>query len=404
MRWDERQRKYWIAAAVLLLAMAAIYFYTHRNSGQGNPQPAAPLVRLETLSLRDMKRRVVLSGETVARASVDISPKYAGRIASVEVELGDVVRPGEVLIRQDVRDVAVSILQNHAQSAEASAEAVVARASHGADLLKARTNFETAKATYERYQKLYDAGAVALQERDEKYRAMTEAQAVLAALEDQQLGEVSAAVAAKEAAAAKAEYMVEALEIQREDLALKSPVAGVVGYRKAEAGEWATAGETLLTVVDNSRLYFDCLVAEQDIGVLREGMETEISLSSVGKTVKGKILYVAPSPEENARAYRVRLLLADAASLRAGLFGRAEIEGTMRTKAIFVPKEAVSNENGKTYVYVISADGVAQKRAVRTGLSNDEAIELLSGVTAGERVAVTNASRLSDGIRVQIDG
>ena len=256
MGWDERRKKYVLAALVLFLAMAAIYFYTHRNVGAGNPQPAAPLVRVETLSRRDMKKRVVLSGETVARASVDISPKYAGRIASVEVELGDRVLPGEVLIRQDARDVGVSILQNHAQSREASAEAIVARATFGADILKAQTNFETAKATYERYQMLYDAGAVALQERDEKYRAMTEAQAVLAALTDQNVGGLSASVAAKEAAAAKAEYMVEALEIQREDLELKSPVAGVVGYRKAEAGEWATAGETLLMGVGTP----DCLV------------------------------------------------------------------------------------------------------------------------------------------------
>ena len=403
MGWDERRKKYILAALVLFLAMAAIYFYTHRNVGAGNPQPAAPLVRVETLSRRDMKKRVVLSGETVARASVDISPKYAGRIASVEVELGDRVLPGEVLIRQDARDVGVSILQNHAQSREASAEAIVARATFGADILKAQTNFETAKATYERYQMLYDAGAVALQERDEKYRAMTEAQAVLAALTDQNVGGLSASVAAKEAAAAKAEYMVEALEIQREDLELKSPVAGVVGYRKAEAGEWATAGETLLTVVDNSRLYFDCLVAEQDIGVLREGMETNVSLDSIGKTVKGTVSFVAPAPETGSRAYRVRLVLAEAA-LRSGLFGRAEIEGTMRTQTFFVPKEAVSNENGKPYVYIISAEGVAQKRAVVTGLVNDEDIELVSGVSAGERVAVTNAARLSDGSKVQIDG
>ncbi len=405
MGWDGKQRKYAMAAVLLLLAMAAIYFYTHRNVGGGNLPPAAPLVRVEKMVMRDMKKRVVLSGETVARASVDISPKYAGRIASVEVELGDVVAAGEVLIRQDVRDVSVSILQNHAQRAEASAEAVAARATFGADTAKARTNFETAKATYERYQTLYEAGAVALQERDEKYRAMTEAGAVLAALEDQDLGGVSATVAAKEAAAAKAAYMVEALELEREDLAIKSPVAGIVSYRKAEAGEWATAGETLLTVVDTGRLYLDCLVAEQDVSVLREGMETDVSLESIGKTVKGIVSFVAPAPESGSRAYRVRLVLAETGeAIRAGLFGRAAVEGVQRVRTMYVPKEAVSNENGKLYVYVISADGVAEKRAVKTGLSNDEDVEILSGIAAGETVAVTNAARLSDGIRVQIDG
>lgn len=406
MHWDldERKKKYLIWAFAVLFVMFGIYMYTHRRSGPANVAPADPVVATEKLALRDMMKRVVLSGETVPKTSVDISPKYAGRIAEVSVDLGDVVQKGDVLLVQDLRDVQISILENSAGSRQASAEAIVSRASYGAESLKAETDYENALAKYERYQWLYEEGAVSLQDRDDMYRQMIEKKAAFQSIKEQELGAVSATVAAKEAAAAKAEYVVEGLRVKEEDLTIKAPVSGVIGYRNAEAGEWATAGQKLLTVVDNSKMYLDCLIAEQDIGTIRTGETLPVSLDAVGETVDGKIIFISPSVEDASRVYRVRLLLETKdAHLRGGLFGRAIWEGVQRKQTLFVPKEAIADENGRKYVYVVSADLTVKKRAVTLGLSNDDCIEILSGVVPGETVAVTNIARLRDGVKVKVD-
>ena len=122
---------------------------------------------------------------------------------------------------------------------------------------------------------------------------MMEARAALQSLTGQDVEGVPAVIASKEAAAEKAAYTVDSLESQKGDMTMYAPVSGTIGYRDAEAGEWASAGQKLLTIVDNSALYLDCAVAEQDIGVLQEGMDMDVSIDSLGETVKGRIIYIS---------------------------------------------------------------------------------------------------------------
>ena len=395
--WLHSKRMKYISFAVLLfLLMGGIYVYTHRG-GQGvKKAEVRPTVKVVTLVRQDMMKRIVLSGETVPKASVDISPKYAGRIAEVAVDLGDAVSLGDVLLRQDTKDVSISIGENRAGSAQAAAEAVTSRAEYDAGTMKAKSDYENALTTYERYQQLFDEGAVSRQDRDDRYRAMMEAKAALEGLTSQ-------SVAGKEAAAEKARYAVEALTNQQADMTLLSPLSGIVSYRRAEAGEWATAGEKLLTVVDTSELYLDCQVAEQDVGILQEGMSLDVSIDSLGESVKGTIRYISPAMDADTHAYKVRLVLADpAAQIRGGMFGRTEVTAMQKKDVLLLPKTAVIDHNGKKLVYVVDEDGRAEEVPVTLGVSNDEMVEIRSGLATGERAAVTNLSKLKNGMVVEV--
>lgn len=402
--WKGRRAKYLLWAAAAVLVMAAVYMYTHRDKTGPQAKALPPLVKVETLAKKDMEKRVVLSGETVPLAEVDISAKYAGRIAEILVDLGDTVRAGDVLIRQDTGDLDISILENTAGREEAAASAVESRAAYGGDRMKAESDFENAKATYERYQSLYDQGAVALQDRDDKYRAMMEAKAALESLTSQQMGRLPAVVAAKVAAAEKARYTVAALEQKRDDMTIRAPSAGRIGYRKAEVGEWASAGEKLLSIVDNSVLYLDCAVAEQDIGAIREGMRLPVSIDSLGISADGVIRYISPAMDEATRSYIVRLVLEKPdAAVRGGMFGRAEVTSAIRRDTLFVPKEAIGDDNGKKYIFLIDDEGKAHRSYVKLGLINDDSVELLSGAKASDRAAVTNIARLREGVAVETE-
>lgn len=392
----------WIS--ILLLMAAGIYAYTHRSQGGSGKVSARPLVTVEKMERKDMMKRVVLSGETVPKMSVDISPKYAGRLDRVYVDLGDKVEKGDILISQDTKDVALSLAQNRAGSDQAAADAVESRASYDAGTMKAQSDYDHALDTFKRYDTLFQEGAVSRQERDDKYQAMMEARSALESLTSQDMGGVPAVVASKEAAAAKAAYTVDSLETQERDMTMYAPVAGTIGYREAEEGEWASAGQKLLTIVDNSSLYLDCAVAEQDIGVMKEGMSVPVSIDSLGETVQGTVIYISPSLDDTTHSYKVRLLLDPAdTGLRGGMFGRGEVTALERKHTFYIPKEGLLENNGKKYVFLVDAAHKVKKVEVTVGLYNDDSVEILRGISEGDEAAVTNISRLKDGMTVDVE-
>ena len=255
--WIHTKRaKIIIWSTVIILLLMGVYFYTHRNQGGVKRGTSRPAVTVQTMERKDMMKRIILSGETVPKASVDISPKYSGRIAQVNVDLGDKVEAGDALLIQDTKDVSLSIAANDAGSRQAYADAVESRSSYNAGTMKAQSDYENALTTYERYETLYNEGAVSRQDRDDRYRAMMEAKSALESLTNQDMGGIPAVIASREAAAEKAQYTLDALKAQRDDMTVRAPVSGIIGYRNAEEGEWVSAGQKVLSVVDNSSLYW----------------------------------------------------------------------------------------------------------------------------------------------------
>lgn len=384
--------------------MGGVYWYTHRSTGSGKTAPARPAVKTVTMARADMMKRVVLSGETVPAAEIDISPKYAGRIARVYVDLGDTVAAGDPLIQQDTTDLSISIGENEAGASQARADAVESRASYDSGTMKAQTDYQNALDTYSRYESLYQDGAVSLQERDDKYRAMMEAKSALDALSNQDFGGRPAVVASKEAAAEKAGYTVAALSQQAADMTIRAPQSGMIGYRKAEAGEWVSAGDKVLSIVDNSRIYVDCVVSEQDIGLLHKDEALTVDIASLGGAYPGVVTYISPAVDASTREYTVRLSLdTSSGDLRGGLFARTELTVTQRKHTLYVPKEAVGDDNGKKYVYTVSDDHKVKRVYVTIGFSNDESMEITKGLAEGDVVAISNVSRLRDGMAIDVE-
>lgn len=402
IEWIHGRRFKYIACAVgLVLLMTGVYMYTHRNQSGPKAGYVKPAVQTLTMEKKDMMKRVALSGETVPEAQVDISPKYAGRIASVAVNLGDVVSAGDVLLQQDTNDLSIAINENQAGAAAARADAVETRSTYDSGTMKAQTDYQNALDTYNRYESLYEEGAVALQDRDDKYRAMMEAKSALDALANQDMDGSPASIVSKEAAADKAAYAAQALEQQAADMTIRAPRAGMIGYRQVEAGEWVSAGQKVLSIVDNSHIYVDCTVAEQDIGLIRQGMALDVTVDSLGNTYKGVVTFISPAMDAATKNYTVRLSLdTSSGDLRGGLFAHTEADTIQRKDTLFVPKAAVGDENGKKFVYTIDSDNNVTKVYVTLGLVNDTDMEITKGLSVGDQVVVSSIARMRDGMNV----
>lgn len=387
-----------MCACLILVAACYFHFGQQGSVSKGKADKGKPLVNVYTVKQADMMRHITLSGQTTADANIPLAPKYSGRITSVQAKLGDHVKAGDVLMIQDTGDLDLSIQQNDAATRAASADAQTESDAYNANYLKAKEAFVIEQQKYERNQYLYSIGAISQDTLDTVHQEYMASQAAFDALENQNSGDAPASVQAKQFLAQKDAYATDALRKQREDMVLRAPRDGVIGYRAAEVGEIASAGTKVFSLVDNSHIYVDCAVSENDAALLSTGMHLEVTIDALGSSFSGELVFVSPAMEDTAKTYTARIAVDDTATaVKAGLFARSQVDILQKENTLCVPKEAVLTKNGKTTVFVVRSDQTVEEREVKIGLLNDTQEEILQGLAEGDVVAVSNQDRLKDG-------
>ena len=403
-RWQHLGRgRYFMLLALLAAVCLYMFFRQDSSLGKKGVREHKPVVEVMTLQRADMSRHILLSGQTVAEADISLAPKYTGRVAEVLVDLGDYVEAGQALLVQDVSDLDISIREKQAAARAAGADAREAAAAYAANYIKARNDYEVEKSRYERNVYLFSIGAISQDKLDSVKQEFLASKASFEVLENQVEGGGAASVQSKSYTAEKAERGAEALMQQREDMVLRAPRSGIIGYRKAEPGEIISAGTKVLSLVDSSRMKVDCTLSEADAAILQPGMEVTVTVDAMGEDYPGRIVYVSPAMDEAGKNYQVRIeLLGEKLQLKAGLFAHTSLDILQRKDTFFVPKEAVLSRNGRQLVFVLDEEDKAQMREVRLGLTNDEADEILSGLEAGDRVVISGLDRLQQGTAVEV--
>ncbi|CUH96326.1 hypothetical protein P22_2416 [Propionispora sp. 2/2-37] len=402
----KRGKFLWIAgfSVILCLGLLVVFRLVHSSSGSrdSNKIPQT-MVDVLTVPRTDLLKRISLTGQTVPKAQVDISAKYQGKIVAVNAELGQPVTTGQVLIEQDTGDAELAIAQNQAAYQQATADAINSDVAFRANYNRAKADYDRALASYRRYKTLYEAGGIAKDALDTNEQQMIDAKATLDSLVNQMNAHsVPATVEAARAAAEKAQHGVSAAEKQRNDLILRAPFSGVIGYRQAEIGSMVTAGQKLMTVVDNSKIFVDCQVSEQDLPALSTGMEVNVQLEALSREFPGKIIYISPASDSSNLLFSLRIDLTNPApDIKGGMFARTVIQSVLRPRVLVVPKTAILDKNGKSYVFVIDDQNVAEERAVEIGARGDQNVEILEGLQEGEKIAVSNLSRLRSGLKIK---
>ena len=397
------RREVMVAGAVcLLLLVTACYFYFgQQKSIKKKIHQGLPLVKVQTVTRQDMMRHVALSGQTVADANIALAPKYTGRIVQVCASLGDVVQAGQVLMVQDTGDLDISINQNSAAANAAHADAREAAAAYDANYIKTRNAYELEQGKYERNKYLFSIGAISQDTLDSVNQEYMASKAAFEVLANQVDGSSAASVQSKEYTAEKQEHATAALRKQREDMILRAPRDGIIGYRNAEAGAIATAGTKVLSLVDNRHINVDCTLSEGDAAILKTGMDVNVTIDALGQDYTGRIVYVSPAMDDSSKTYQVRIELGENSdTIKAGLFAHTAIDILQRPAALFVPKEAVLSKNGQQSIFVLNPDGTVEERAVKIGLINDEDEEIIAGLSDGEIVVLSNQDKLQTGMKV----
>ena len=403
----KNNKKIMIAGLVCLILVAVLGYFVFGGGKGGHKKAEQPLPKVSLYQVKraDMARHIVLSGQTVSDATIVLAPKYAGRVTAVNVQLGDQVAEGDVLVIQDTGDLDIAIKQGEAATKAASADAETEEASYNANLAKTAAAYEIQKSHYERQQYLYSIGAISQDTLDSARNTYVTSKAQYDALMDQNNGDSPASVRSKQFAAMKNAYSVDALRKQRNDMIIRAPRGGVIGYRDVEVGSFLSAGSKILTLIDNSHLYVDCSLSENDAALLSTGLPVSVTIDALGATYSGKIVYVSPGMGAGTKSYVARISLDIAkGDIKAGLFARTSVDILQRKDTLFAPKDAVLTKNGITTVFVYNhEDGTVEEREVKIGLINDEEVELLSGVKEGDEVVITNLDRMKNGGKVVLE-
>jgi multidrug efflux pump subunit AcrA (membrane-fusion protein) len=358
-------------------------------------------VTVASVTRTDLIKTISLVGQTVPQAQVDIAAKYLGKINAVNVELGQAVTPGQILVVQDTGDADISIDQNKEAYQQASADAMTTVSTVNANYDKVKADYDKALASYRRNQQVFDVGGISLEDFETSQQTLADAKSNLDALENQMNGGVTASILSAQATAKKALVTIAASQKERDDLVLTAPRSGVIGYRQVEVGDIVSKGQKLLSIYDNRKLYVDCQVSEQDLAAFFLGMNVDVGIESIGQSATGQVIYISPGVDATNLTYTVRVLIDnEAGTLRSGMFTRSILNTVLRPNTLVISKDALLEKNGEQYVFVVDDKNVVHQRTVKMGMRGDATVEILSGIDEGEQVATNNLSRLREGMTI----
>ena len=179
-----------------------------------------------------------------------------------------------------------------------------------------------------------------------------------------------------------------------------APFAGVITRKHADVGDLAAPGKPLLEMEDSTTLRLEADVPEAVVGKLKLGDKLPVRIATLETELEGIVSEIAPAADPSSRTFLVKLDLPGAPSLRAGQFGRVAMP-VGETTALRVPVAAVTQRGQMELVFIVS-DGKAQLRIVKTGKRIGADVELVSGVSAGEKIVTEGATELLDGQPVNV--
>ncbi len=378
--------KHWLIPipAVLLLAGCG---------GAAKVEPAAqqaPPVAVSTVTaaMETSPATYEAPGTVRARTSATIAAKLMGYVRAVNVQAGDRVRAGQLLVTLDTRDLDVGSRRVEAARDEVRSTFLEADSA----IAGAKANLDLAQVTFGRMQDLFQKKSISNQEFDEASARLKAAQAAYEMARARR-GQLNAKMA-------QVDQEVRSAQVTRSYADVIAPFAGVVTARSIEPGSLAMPGMPLLTLEREGGYRLEVQVEESRTGAIRAGQPVVVALDSLPNMVLARVSEIVPAVDAASRAYTVKIDLPALASVRSGMFGRARFQNGSQSR-LAIPAGAVT-ERGQLQSVMVADNGIAHTRLITAGQSANGRIEVLSGLTAGEKVIFPVPASLSDGAAIQV--
>ncbi|MBS1788394.1 MAG: efflux RND transporter periplasmic adaptor subunit [Acidobacteria bacterium] len=365
--------------------------------------PVVTGVHIEKVGVSSVEDFYEATGTVRAKTSTVLSSKIMGTVTGLRVREGDRVNAGQALIEIDNREAAAQLQK--AQAGLRQAEQAVAEADQAGNAAQsaksaAEANKRLADATLARYQTLLDRKSVSPQEFDE-----VKAKAQVADAEADRAAKMLEVLAAKkkqgQAQMDQAKADIASAQVFAGYARVVTPISGIVTAKQIEVGATATPGAPLLTIEDAAHYRLEAAVEESQIGKIHLKDRACVSIDAIGgEELEGMVAEILPAADPMSRSYTVKIDVASAQPLRSGLYGTARFLRGQR-QAIAIPAKAIAQRGQLTGVFVVDDSGIARLRLIKTGKTYGDRVEVLSGLTENDRIAVDGIAKLNDGVKVQ---
>lgn len=345
-------------SAIVGIAILSLFLAWMSGSFREKVQPGEIAVPRLSIANRTLVPVEKMRFEDTATAVGSVQPKKRTEVASqvlasvldVKVRPGDRVKSGELLVTLDDRELAAQ-----------QRETIASLASTEADQVTRRADFERAK-------RAKASGAVS----------------------EDEYGKVEGAFRVAEAQVTRAKEVIARLAVQITHTKIVATSSGLVADRFVDPGDLATPGKPLLVVYDPDHLELHANVPETLAPSVPVGLELAVRIDAAGLSTRGIVREVVPQAQQASRSVLIKVTLPPLPSVKPllpGMFGRVEIPvGTV--DRLWVPQNAVLQIGQLDLVEVANPEGTLTRRFVRTGQERNGKVEILSGLSVGERIAL----------------
>jgi multidrug efflux pump subunit AcrA (membrane-fusion protein) len=376
----------------------------HPAAAQDTVRAQAPPpreVRVVPAAGRELPRIVTATGTLAAEEQVTLSARVAGRVETIEVDLGSRVRRGQPIARLDQTDFKLRVEQ--AEAALQQARARLGLPPDGQDervdpeqtaiVRQARAVLEEARLTRDRAVKLLEQQLIAR-------AGLDTAQANLQVAEGRYQDALEE-VRNRQAVLTQRRSERELARQQLADTVVLAPVDGAVSQRIAAAGEYLAVGAPMATLVRIHPLRLRVAVPEREAGAVRTGHLVRLTIDGDPTVYTGRVARLAPIVQELNRTLMVEAEVPNERGLlRAGAFARAEIVTDTAQTIVTVPASALIVFAGVEKVLVVRGGKTAEVR-VQSGRRLGEDVEIVDGLKPGEPV-VDRPGNLTGGQAVSV--
>ena len=348
---------------LITLVGGGLQWYSQTQAKSANQHVV--LVRTQIVGNKNARQQFIYSGEVHGRVESQLAFQVGGKISKRNVELGSRVSQGDILLQIDPKDIQQTVNSTSAQVSSAQAQ------------------LRLAASNLQRYRQLYEQAAVS--------RAQY----------DQYVNAYEAALAASRQASAQYSQGANQLDYS----SLRASAAGIVSAVNAEAGQVVSAGQPILTLVQDGDREVEISVPENRVEEVRTAQQINVSFWAFPDVViEGKIREISPIADAATRTYKVRITLMNPPeTIKLGMTASAQIAGTgiKNQAALEIPLSAVYQTDGSTGVWVVNNEIVSLK-SITVGEYGNAKIQVLSGLTPGDTIVTAGVHKLREGQKVRL--
>lgn len=386
---------------------------------QSNAQPAGgrgdrgdrpeepPLVEIATATFQNSTTAPSYTGTTAPLKIVALRSRVEGQLLDLAVDVGDGVTRGQTLVRLDqnllLTDYNEAIAELASREFEVN-EAEAELAQVVAQVEQAKAQLKQAEADAARFKNLADAGAVSEQAGEVAQTAKVTAAKILQATQ-QQINIRQQAIAAAEGRVLAQRAIVNQTTERLNYTVLRSPLGGVVLSKTVETGDVVQPGQALLEIGDLSGIKIEIQISDRELNQFSLGQNVSVNLDAFpSETFQGEVTRISPVADAAARLIPIEITISNPGNqISSGLLARVSGAGGS-AQTVMVPESAIQQKNSQTIVFAPKQTGETlsvESRTVQVGKTDNDFVEILSGLTAGETYIVNSDRPLESGQAVR---